>query len=125
MIDAGGTNSGTIQAIDSGIVKIDNSVVNNAGGNVEGLAESARVQLANSDIAGGTLTTDGLSWTSAGIIEIVAAFGQDISLFDGSAQAVTVDGYVRIDEGANLELKGTIHNHGTIEVDSGAPSPTA
>ncbi len=41
-----------------------------------------------------------------------------MSVFDGShGHAVTVDGYVRVDAGANLELIGTIHNDGMIDVD--------
>ena len=41
-----------------------------------------------------------------------------MSVFDGShGHAVTIDGYVRVDAAANLELIGTIHNDGMIDVD--------
>ena len=46
-------------------------------------------------------------------------------MFDGSqidgygcVMAVTIDGHVRIDENSDLTLIGTIHNHGSIEVDA-------
>jgi FecR protein len=111
-IDAGGTNDDKIQSIDGGIVKIIDSAVSNVGGTIEATGELSKVQLVNADIIGGTLSTDG-----CGIIEIVSADGADISKFDGTTDAVTIDGYVRIDASANLQLDGTIHNSGTIEVD--------
>jgi hypothetical protein len=65
-------------------------------------------------IAGGRLATD-----CGGTIEVVAMNGDDnnMSVFDGShGHAVTIDGYVLVDAGANLELKGAIQNEGTIAV---------
>jgi hypothetical protein len=48
----------------------------------------------------------------------------NMSVLDGSTNAVTIEGYVQVDSGANLELIGTIHNQGTIDVDLEGPLPT-
>ena len=68
-------------------------------------------------IAGGTLSTGDLTDHSNGLIAVEAAAGTNTSVLDGSADTVDVAGYVQIESGANLELKGTIDNTGTIEVD--------
>ena len=52
------------------------------------------------------------------MIEIGAGLGSNLSVFDGSTNAVTVDAYVQVDDGASLELIGTIHNPGTIVLGS-------
>ena len=77
----------------------------------------AVVSLLDATIAGGALVTDDPFAACGGVIEVVAVDGANLSVFDGSSQAVTIDAYVLVDAGANLELIGTIHNEGTIEVD--------
>ena len=83
------------------------------------------VELNNITIAGGTLSTGDLADHLNGLIEVEAAGGANTSALDGSVNTVTVAGYVKIEPTANLELKGTIDNTGTIEVDGGLqPSTT-
>ena len=112
-------NTGTLEA--TGLSELDlYGTYDNRGGTIgaysDGVGPSV-VKLFDAKIEGGTVATDGGS-----TIEIVAMKGDDddpnMSVFDGSRDhAVTNDGYVLVDAGANLELIGTIHNHGTIEVD--------
>jgi len=84
-----------------------------AGGTVDA-RHFGVVDLDHATIIGSTLATD-----CGGTIEVVAMRGDDtnMSVFDGSSHAVTIDGYVLVDPGANLELIGTIHNEGMVEVD--------
>ena len=130
-------NKGLIEATCGGVLVIDSNVdnwhgtikaagnstvylaANVSGGTIgaysDGFGPSV-VKLFDATIKGATLATD----TDGSVIEIVAMNGDDLnkSVFDGSHHhAVTIDGYVLVDAGANLELDGTIHNHGTIEVD--------
>jgi FecR protein len=107
------TNAGLLEST-GGILEI-RSDVDNAGGVIGAYGPDGLVKLFGVTIAGGTLATD-----CGGTIEVVAMRGDDtnMSVFDGSnGHAVTIDGYVLVDSGANLELVGTIHNHGTIEID--------
>jgi hypothetical protein len=107
------TNAGLLEST-GGILEI-RSDVDNQGGLIGAYGPDGLVRLFSVTIAGGTLATD-----CGGMIEIVAMKGDDpnMSVFDGSnGHAVTIDGYVLVDPGANLELIGTIHNHGMIEVD--------
>ncbi len=105
----------------------------NRGGMIDASAEGltpqqdypqTAVKLFDATIKGGTLLSDDPTSSNGGMIEIVAIRGDDdpnTSVFDGShSHAVTVDGYVNVDSGANLELLGTIHNLGTINVDGDA-----
>ena len=43
------------------------------------------------------------------------------SVFDGSANAVKVQGIVQVEKGAAVDLVGTIIDNGTIEIVSGDP----
>jgi len=96
-------------------VNLDHTFVMNDGGTIAATGCDAVVNLVDTTIVGGTLET-----RHGGTIEVVAVKGDDtnMSVFDGSyGHAVTIDGYVLVEAGANLELKGTIHNEGMIEVD--------
>ena len=56
-------------------------------------------------------------WSSCGgVIEIAATSGANLTVFDGSASPVTMDGFIVADAGARLELLGTIDNEGTLAV---------
>ncbi len=65
-------------------------------------------------VTGGTLTTNDPAASDGGIIEITA--GDSADVLDGSTGAVTVNAFVQVDDGAGLELLGTIDSDGTIAV---------
>jgi hypothetical protein len=85
--------------------------------------EGAVLDLEGDIIAGGTLNTIGYPPSygqDGGVIEVLAKGGA--TTFDGSANKVTVEGYVQVAAGAELELKGRIDldsadNLGIIELD--------
>jgi len=140
------TNLGTIDANYNGLVVFDaiNSVVNEDGAKIEAAQEStvlfedvhiinydqssagndnacgviaalghgAVVEIVDSTFAGGIFATGDVCSGDDGVIMIVAG-----TVFDGSAEAVTIDGFVQVDTGASLELFGAIHNEGTIDID--------
>jgi probable HAF family extracellular repeat protein len=109
-------NAGTIIASD-GFVNISNSTINNDSGILEALGTDSFVELSNATIQGGTLATGNLSSDAGGEIEIVATTGANMSTFDGSTDgALTLNAYVQVDDGANLELLGAVDNTGTIVV---------
>ncbi len=67
-------------------------------------------------IAGGILNTVGDPYGDGGVIHVLAGDGK--SIFDGSANTVTVEGYVQVEANAQLELKGDIDlAGGIIELD--------
>jgi hypothetical protein len=124
-IDTGATvtNTGTLEATNGATLLIKDSV-NNTGGVITAMGSAATVQLAGGiDIAGGTLKTGSRTSAADGIIEILTAAGAMV-LLDGSAHAVTIDGYVRVDAAATLGLAGTIDNEGTVVLAS-ALDPSA
>jgi hypothetical protein len=114
-------NTGILEA--TGFSELDlYGTYENCGGTIGAYSDDVGpsvVKLFDATIKGGTLATDS-AVPGGSMIEIVAINSDDVnmSVFDGSHDhAVTVDGYVRVDAGANLELIGTIHNEGTIDVD--------
>ena len=122
------SNTGTVEASNGATLLIDPVTVSDTGGMISAQGAGSAVKLLDATIAGGTLATGSLTSDSSGNIEIAAAGGVDTSVFDGSAGPLTIDGYVRVDAGANLELIGTIDNQGTIEINStitlsGPPAP--
>ena len=115
-------NLGTIEALDhSTVLFVDDAVTNydQATGQGDGVIAAigcgAVVELLSSTIAGGTLET-----RDGGAIEIISPESDQTNtvVFNGSVEAVTVDGFVQVEPGATLELVGTIDNNGTIDVDS-------
>jgi hypothetical protein len=117
------TNAGLLEATNGGTLAIE-SDVNNACGTIGASGSGSTVQLVGAiNIAGGTLTTGNRFSGSGGVIEIVAVAAAE-TILDGSAHAVTIDGYVQVDAGAALALDGTIDNEGTINLasDSGPSS---
>ncbi len=120
-----------IEATDQGIILFEDvsvtnydpstgqdSQVDNAGGMIAAFGQGAVVDLVDSTFVGGTFATSDLGDGNNGIITIVG--GTDTVVFDGSSEAVRVDGFVQVDSGATLELLGTIYNQGTIDVDGAA-----
>ena len=112
----------TIYAVNSSTVTFDDSRVENDG-TIAAYGDGAFVELSDATIAGGTLVTNDPAADDGGEIEVLAAGGANTSIFDGSVNTLTIDGYVQVDAGANLQLVGTIDNDGTIAV--GAASGTA
>ena len=123
------TNQGKITAANDGIVRFSDVFVDNDGGTIAadgtGAGNSARVNLTNAEIAGGTLTTD-----LGGMINIVSPQddGSNKTYFigttvDGVAYgALTVNADVQVHSVATLQLFGTIDfqsgridNAGTID----------
>ena len=115
----GVANSGTIIADDGGTIVFSNvSVTDGSTGLIESIDPNSLVTLSHAYIAGGTLETGNLSSSVDGLIEVGAGVGSNLTVFDGSANAVTIDAYVQVDDGVSLELIGTIHNPGTIVLGS-------
>ncbi|HEX3503105.1 MAG TPA: FecR domain-containing protein [Xanthobacteraceae bacterium] len=125
------TNAGLLEATRSGFMEIEGTV-ENAGGTIAAHAsvdvtsppsniatiagDNAYVVLVDASIVGGTLVTDDPTGSAGGVIEIVATPDANESVFDGSSATLTVDAYVQVDQGANLELRGTIDNNGLIDL---------
>ena len=108
------TNSGLLEATNSGILNVDGGVVNNAGGNIT--ANGGTVQLyGGTDIQGGTLNS-----LNSGTL---GTPGGNTATLDGS----TANGAVTLSTGstyttglgAQTTLLGTINNKGTFLVNGG------
>ncbi len=103
------TNLGTMRASGGGtLVLTGNGLGNfvNAGGLIEAQNNSFVDLILGADISGGTLQSTGTG-------EIRVTSGQSVSLTD-----VTIDGVLRQLDNSNLNIIGTIHNLGTINLDS-------
>ncbi len=113
------TNTGLIEATNSGVLNINGVTINNAGGTISANGGSASVQLyASAQIQGGTLTNNG-----------GAFFGTPTSntaYLDGStgAGAVTINGTYTSDLNSTTDLLGTIKNQGSILVNGGSGNNT-
>jgi Legume lectin domain/FecR protein len=124
------SNDGRIDAEYRGIVDLDHATVTQGcDGVLAALGEGSVVELSNATIHGGTLETGNPYSDNCGVIDIVSPGdgGANISVFDGTDCPVVIDGFVRVEGGANLELMGTIHlgngeTGGTIDVDTGPAS---
>jgi FecR protein len=120
---AGVDNSGMMIADNGGTLTLFNvQVTNGATGVIEAVDSGSLVSLSGSDIVGGTLVTGDPASSGSGTIEVGA--GLEATFFDGSTSngSVVVDAFVQVNDGAQLELLGTINNQGTvvIGVSSGA-----
>jgi FecR protein/RTX calcium-binding nonapeptide repeat (4 copies) len=106
---------GTIQAGDfcdyGGRIVIKNATVDNTDGLIAAY-NGGEVDLKNTTITGGTLWVD--PWWTCSLIAVICAV-----TFDGTAQAVTIDGHgtVEVFDGAALTLQGDIQNDSTIQID--------
>jgi VCBS repeat-containing protein len=114
-------SDGVIEAVDGARLHLVNNTVE--GGEIDATGDGSLVYLRAATIDHATLTGSG-----TGKFEIVASAGDDVSpatildggnpSHDGSAAIViSSDTHIDIDEGATLELRGTIHNGGHIRVD--------
>ena len=117
------TNTGTLEATAGSELDLYGTY-QNKGGTIGAFSESVGpsvVKLFNATIDGGTLQSD-KNLHDGSMIEVVATNGTNESIFDGSHNnPLTVEAYVQVDAGANLELVGTIHDKGIIEVDGAVP----
>jgi hypothetical protein len=103
------TNGGLIEAT-GGLLLIEDTTVNNAGGTI--LAAGRRVDLANVDIIGGALQT-----TGTGAIAVTSG----ASALDGTAgHSVTLSGNLIVQDNTSLTIQGSIINTGRISLAGGA-----
>jgi hypothetical protein len=101
----GSANAAIMQASNGGVLRIDNSAINNAGGTIQALSGSTVLLTGNSLITGGTLST-----TGTGSIHVSS--GQSASL-----KGVANNGTLTVDNNGELDLQaGTITNNGTIAI---------
>ena len=114
---SGVTNTGLLEATNTGGLFFLNTTVDNSqGGNagkVTAIGTGARVDLQNSTIIGGTLTTSG----TGAVIDVVA---NQVATFDGSVANAPVDiatgTAIQVNNNAYLYVRGVINNLGTITV---------
>ncbi len=109
------TNTGLLEATNSGVLNLDGITVNNTGGGkITATGASATVQLfGGTVIEGGTLTNNGGTLgTPAG----------NSAFLDGStgAGAVTLNGTYLSDLGSVTTLLGTINNNNNIQLNGGS-----
>jgi filamentous hemagglutinin len=99
------SNSGTMQASNGGLLYIFGGGINNSGGTIEALSGST-VQIFDSAISGGTLSTQG-----TGLVQVIGYFTSTLS-------NLTLSGNVELtEESGDIDLGGTIQNTGTLNVD--------
>ena len=103
----GGTNSiiintGVYRATNNATLQIQSATIQNDGGIIEAL-DGSKVTLGNTTIVEGTLQT-----TGTGVIE---SADTNVQLKD-----LVTTGLVRIPNSRRMQLSGTIHNSGTIEL---------
>jgi len=109
-LDTSGTsavnsNTGTLQAANGGILRIESSALNNSGGTLHA-ATGSRVDLSNSTISGGSLTTAG-----TGVIRTVSG-GSTL----GGALTIASGAQLTIENNTSLTLlaSGTYANSDTV-----------
>jgi len=93
-------NAGTLQAIGTGALNINGTVLDNTAGTIKAL-NTATVNINSSSIVGGTLLTD---------------LGAAISGTASTLQNITLNGLLRHDNAEDLTYQGTITNNGTIQL---------
>ena len=103
-------------------IAFENSTIANTGAHISASGTDALVQLADLIIQGGTLTTGDPASNASGEFEIMmVAPGSNFSELDGSTNGpLALNAYVQVDDGANLEVIGTIVNAGTVVVGAGS-----
>ena len=109
------TNTGLMEATNSGILQINGVTVNNAGGRIEANGAGASVQLFGSaQIQGGTLTNNGGAFFGTP--------GGGVAVLDGSTASgpVTLNGTYTSDLNTNTYLAGTINNNNNIQMNGGS-----
>lgn len=106
---AGVTNTGIMQATGGGILRLAAGNFANTGGLIHA-ADGAIIALNSSTISGGIISTAG-----TGIVE---TYNGNLNQLED----LTLNGLVRVNNGHNLRLAGTIVNTGSIEVVSAGGS---
>ncbi len=106
---AANSNTGTLQAANGGILRIESSAINNSGGTIHA-ATGSRVDLASSTITGGSLTTSG-----TGVIR-TASGGSTLS----GALTIASGAQLTVENATSLTLlaSGTYANQGTLSLSS-------
>ncbi len=102
-------NTGTMQASNGSILRLEFGNYTNANGTIRALAGSVVNLAGNATIVGGTITTTNLSGTGGAIQTVNTASFQDL----------TNTGYVNIQDNTTLRLFGTITNNGLFLINSG------
>ena len=116
-------NQYVITADHGGTVEFSNALVESSG-IIAAHGEGSTVELADVTIEGGTLATSDPKFVDGGEIEIAQTLAPSETELDGSENAVMANAYVKVDNGANLELLGTIDNTGTIALAAGGADPS-
>jgi hypothetical protein len=108
------TNTGLLEATNSGVLNINGVTVNNQGGNISANGSGASVQLYGStDIEGGTLNNNGGAF--------LGTLANNSAVLDGStgSGAVTINGTYTAASNTNTYLLGTINNKNNLLVIGG------
>ncbi len=107
-LDPGGTitNSGTLRAQSGATLKLFNGTFSNISGVIEALDGSV-VEIGSATIIGGTLQTIG-----------TGEFRSLNATLDGTGDPVVSSGLLSVPSVYNLTVKGTLHNTGTIRLNS-------
>ncbi len=116
-VNGGVTNTGLIEATNTGGLFILNSGIDNTynagAGKISAIGAGAHVDLQNSQIYGGTLTTSG----AGAVIDVV---GGQTSTLDGSYSLapikIVAGSTIMVNNNSFLYLKGTINNAGSINL---------
>ena len=101
-------NSGTMQAVDGGTLRIRQTGVANAGGLIQ--ANGGTVILRDTTVSNGTLSTD-----ANGVIQNIATVTLEGPMVN--------QGNYQVTNGARTIIDGQVANHGNIHLNATAPSP--
>ncbi len=106
------TNTGLMEATNSGVLQLNGITVNNAGGNITANGAGATVQFFGSAvIQGGTLTNNG------GTLGTPA---NNVATLDGTTQgSLTINGTYTSDLNSQTTLLGTINNNNNLQLNGG------
>ena len=113
------TNAGLMEATSSGVLQLQNTTVNNSGGNITATGSAAQVQLySGTDIQGGTLNT-----TGGGTL---GSFRSGVTLDGTTNGALTLStGSTYTGEGnSQTTVLGTINNKGNFQLNGGGGTNT-
>jgi filamentous hemagglutinin len=115
-VNGGVTNTGTLEATNTGGLFIVNTGITNTGGVIEATGSGAHVDLQSSTISGGSLESG-----AGAQIDVV---GGQTAYLNGSATAVTITSgsNVNVNNNAYLYASGSIINDGTINLEGTANS---
>lgn len=104
-------NTGILRAQSGGRLRLINGEFENTGGQIEALTDSI-VELSQATIRGGSLST-----FDTGRVHVTST-----STLDGVSQTVQSAGIVEISNAVVLNLRGSIHNTGTLQLNSTSSS---